>query len=91
MSLQIDTFTNQAFGANARPGNNAGGNTLFKALGHPLAANLAADLMQRLRAAGPIAIYDPDGSADSFDAFYRLRDCDIAEVFVSRIEDLERK
>lgn len=91
MSLQIETFTNQSFGANARPGNNAGGNTLFKALGHPLAAEAARRLMDRLQAGGPIAIYDPDGSAETFDAFYRLRDCDIAAIYVQRVEELERR
>src|SRR3972149_1466320 len=40
MVLNIETFTNP--GAKGwRPGNNVGGSTLFKALGHPLAAGKA--------------------------------------------------
>ena len=39
----------------------AGGNVLYKALAHPLAAEAVARLADRLRAAGPLAAYDPDG------------------------------
>ena len=40
-----------------------GGNVLYKALAHPLAAEAVAKLGGRLRQAGPLAVYDPDGSA----------------------------
>ena len=50
MALRIDTFNNQT-----------GGNALFKALGHPVGAERMAALIERLAAAGPVAIYDPLG------------------------------
>ena len=39
----------------------AGGNVLYKAFAHPLAAEAVARLAERLRAAGSLAVYDPDG------------------------------
>ena len=38
MTLQIETFKNADLSHGWRPGNNAGGATLFKALRHPLTA-----------------------------------------------------
>ncbi len=43
----------------------AGGNVLYKAFAHPLAAEVTARLADRLRAAGRLAVYDPDGVADA--------------------------
>lgn len=43
----------------------AGGNVLYKAFAHPLAAERVAAIATRLRAAGPLAVYDPDGVADA--------------------------
>ena len=43
----------------------AGGNVLYKAFAHPLAAEATARLATRLRTAGPLAIYDPDNVADA--------------------------
>jgi hypothetical protein len=40
-----------------------GGNVLYKALVHPLAAEAMAALAADLRAAGPLAVFDPDGVA----------------------------
>jgi hypothetical protein len=40
-----------------------GGNVLYKALAHPLAAEAVAVLGDGLKQAGPLAIYDPDGAA----------------------------
>ena len=40
-----------------------GGNVLYKALAHPLAAEVVAALGGRLRQAGRLAVYDPDGAA----------------------------
>lgn len=40
-----------------------GGNVLYKALAHPLAAEAFARLAAELRAAGPLAVFDPDGTA----------------------------
>ena len=43
----------------------AGGNVLYKAFAHPLAAEATARLAERLRTAGSLAVYDPDGVADA--------------------------
>jgi hypothetical protein len=40
-----------------------GGNVLYKALAHPLAAEAVARLYARLAARGPVAVVDPDGIA----------------------------
>lgn len=55
--LQIQTF-------DAR----AGGNVLYKALAHPLAAEAFAELYGRLQ--GRVALYDPDGIAEPMLAMY---------------------
>ncbi|MDD2877003.1 MAG: hypothetical protein PHT60_05355 [Acidiphilium sp.] len=47
--LDIDTFDNVR-----------GGNAVYKALAHPLAAEALAALTATLRAAGPVAVYDPE-------------------------------
>ena len=46
----------------------AGGNVIYKALAHPLAAKAVARLYAGL--AGPVAIYDPDGIAEALLAMY---------------------
>ena len=43
----------------------AGGNVLYKAFAHPLAAEAVEKLARRLRQAGRLAVYDPDGVADA--------------------------
>jgi hypothetical protein len=57
--LQIQTF-------DARQG----GNVLYKALAHPLAAEAVAALYARLSNAGPVVLYDPDGIAEALFALY---------------------
>jgi hypothetical protein len=57
--LQIQTFDQRA-----------GGNVLYKALAHPLAAEKIARLYARLREAAPVALYDPDGIAEALLALY---------------------
>src|SRR5208282_3455794 len=57
--LQIQTFDQRA-----------GGNVLYKALAHPLAAEKIVRLYARLREAAPVALYDPDGIADALFALY---------------------
>jgi len=54
MALRIDTFDNVR-----------GGNTLYKALTHPRAAQPGHALVGTLRADAPIAVYDPDGAANA--------------------------
>ena len=77
MPLQIETFRN-----------GVGGSSLYKALTHPLAAEQARALLERLAAAGPVAVYDPDGIIAAFDAFYPLGKVDIAGLYVQNVEHL---
>ncbi len=76
MSIKIETFSNAK-----------GGNSFFKALGHPLTVSKARALMDKL-ARGSVAVYDPLGMAQGFAEFYDLAALDIAAVFVQRLEDL---
>ncbi|MDQ2765175.1 MAG: hypothetical protein M3Y22_17370, partial [Pseudomonadota bacterium] len=46
----------------------AGGNVIYKALAHPLAAEAIGRLYTRLH--GSVALYDPDGIADALLAMY---------------------
>lgn len=55
--LNIETFDNRS-----------GGNVIYKALAHPLAAEAVAALYTRL--AQPVAIYDPDNIAEPLLALY---------------------
>jgi hypothetical protein len=57
--LQIQTFDAKS-----------GGNVIYKALAHPLAAEAIGRLYQRLT--GPVALYDPDGIADAMLALYPI-------------------
>ncbi len=74
MALAIRTFSNQT-----------GGDAFFKAIGHPLAVAPARALVDRLRAAGPIAIYDFGGGAEAFAALDDLAEVAIAGVFVQEV------
>ena len=47
-----------------------GGNALYKALAHPVAAEAAGDVAARLRGMQPFAAYDPDGIADALWAMH---------------------
>src|SRR5271170_7039919 len=47
-----------------------GGNVLYKALSHPLAAEAVAELFDRLQAAGPFAVYDPEGIVEPLYALF---------------------
>ena len=48
----------------------AGGNVLYKAFAHPVAAEAVQRLAARLRDAGPLAVYDPDGVAGALFALH---------------------
>ena len=76
MALRIDTFDN------AR-----GGNTLYKALAHPLAAAPGRALIESLKRCGAVAIVDPQGAAEGFAELFDLSALDIAGVYV---QDLAR-
>ncbi len=47
-----------------------GGNVLYKAFTHPLAAEAMATLASELRAAGPVAVFDPEGIAAALYALH---------------------
>ena len=84
MPLKIETFKNQGW----RPGGNFGGTSLFKALGHPYAAECSQTMLQRLQQAGPIAVYDPLGQASDFEVLYSLGGCQVTSAFVQDIDDI---
>ena len=64
-----------------------GGNVLYKALAHPLAAEAVSRLYGRLAAAGPIAVVDPDGIAQAL--FVLHPDTPpLAGIFVQDVREL---
>src|SRR4029077_10772173 len=73
MALRIDTFDNVR-----------GGNTLYKALTHPCAARLGHALVGALRRNAPVALYDPDGAANTFNQIFSLDEVEIAGVYVQQ-------
>ena len=75
MALRIETFSNVK-----------GGNAFFKAVGHPLAIAPARALLERLASRGPVAIYDPLGLAEAFDALHPLGTLDVAGLFVQDVD-----
>jgi hypothetical protein len=77
MALEIETFSNLT-----------GGNAFFKAIGHPLAMPKITALTDRLRRAGPVAVYDPQGFALGFAALHPLAGIEIAGVYVQKIEQI---
>ena len=54
-------------------------------MSHPLAARKACALIDRLKAAGPVALYDPFGFFGSFAEFYDTSRIDIRHVFVQDV------
>jgi hypothetical protein len=48
----------------------SGGNVLYKALAHPLAAEAFATLAEELRDSGPLALFDPEGTANALYALH---------------------
>jgi hypothetical protein len=80
MALRIETFSSLK-----------GGNSFFKAVTHPDAAEAAARLVRRLEAAGPIALYDPLGFAEGFAACSDLSRCRIVEAYVQAVEEIGRE
>ena len=62
-----------------------GGNVLYKAFAHPLAAEAIARLAERLQ--GPLAVYDPDNVADALFALHPEMPAP-AEVFVHDSEQI---
>jgi hypothetical protein len=79
MPLRIETFSNVS-----------GGNAFFKALTHPLAAEKAQELLQTLRASGPVAIYDPLNIAGTVAQAYGIADLPAAGYYVQDVEQRGR-
>jgi hypothetical protein len=80
MHLKIETFDNAK-----------GGNSVYKALSHPLAARAVPGLLERLRHGGPVAVYDPQGAAEGFAEFYDLAGVAIAGVFVQDLASIGKR
>src|ERR1700752_2968181 len=74
MALRIETFDNSR-----------GGNPLYKAVTHPFAARSAQMLLDTLANRGPVAIYDPRGALEPFDAVFELKAVEIAGVYVQQL------
>ena len=65
----------------------AGGNVLYKALAHPAAAEALARLADRLRSAGALAVYDPDGVCNALFALHPAMP-PAAEVYVHDVQQV---
>lgn len=76
MSIKIETFNNAK-----------GGNSFFKALGHPLVVDKARALMQQLTQES-LAVYDPLGMVQGFAEFHDLSRLNILGIYVQREEDI---
>jgi hypothetical protein len=80
MALRIDTFDNVR-----------GGNTLYKALAHPLAAAPGRALIKSLKRYGAVAIVDPQGAAEGFAELLDISTLDIAGVYVQDLARIGQK
>ncbi len=65
----------------------AGGNVLYKAFAHPVAAEAVQRLAARLRDAGPLAVYDPDGVSDVLFALHPAMP-EAAESYVHDVQQI---
>ena len=65
----------------------AGGNVLYKAFAHPVAAEAVQRLAARLRNAGPLAVYDPDGVAGALFALHPAMP-EAAESYVHDVQQI---
>ena len=68
----------------------AGGNVLYKALAHPLAAEALATLGDRLRRQGTLAVFDPEGVADMLFAMHPDLP-PVAELYVQDVSAVGRE
>ncbi|MCW3475934.1 hypothetical protein [Limobrevibacterium gyesilva] len=66
-----------------------GGNVLYKALAHPLAAEAIAALYARLSASGPVAVFDPD---DVIEALFTMHPDapGVSTLFVQDVQAIGR-
>ena len=75
--LPIKTFSNKD-----------GPDCFFKALGHPLVPTLAAELLEDLRTAREVAVYDPFDVLDAFAALHDVRDINFSDLYVQNINEV---
>lgn len=80
MPLKIETFNNTK-----------GGQSFFKAIGHPLAIEKAQRLLQQMQHCQRLAIYDPVGYLGTFCELYECHSLNISGIYVQRYEDLGRE
>ncbi len=80
MALQIETFSSLK-----------GGNSFFKAVTHPDAADRAASLVARLEAAKALAVYDPLGFLAGFAVCHDLGRCSVEGVYVQSVEAIGKE
>ncbi len=90
MALKFETFSNQDARGGWRPGNNFGGHSLFKALGHPRTMAQGRELAASLAKFQRLVVYDPEPSpaAEHFNAFFPVPRDNLAAVLVQRVEDI---
>ena len=74
--LEIETFDQRR-----------GGNVVYKALAHPLAAEAVARLYARLASAAPVALFDPDGIAPALLALHPAPP-PLAGIFVQDVREI---
>ena len=79
MALGIETFSSLK-----------GGNSFFKAVTHPEAADGAASLVKHLETSGGVAIYDPLGFLEGFAACHDLGGARIAGIYVQAMDEIGR-
>jgi hypothetical protein len=89
--LDINTFNNADHSRGWRPGNNSGGTSLFKALGHPAVAEQGRSWRVGLQNAGRIAIYDPLGDVHTVNALYNIQGLSPVAYYVQQVEHLGRE
>lgn len=77
MALKIETFSSLK-----------GGNSFYKAVTHPEAADKAASLIKVLERADSVALYDPLGFLDGFTACHDLASVSIAGLYVQAVTDI---
>jgi hypothetical protein len=78
MALRIETFDNVR-----------GGNTLYKALTHPQAAQQGHALVAALAREGRTAIIDPQGAAEGFAEIFGLEGVEIAGIYVQDVSRVD--
>lgn len=68
-----------------------GGNVLYKALSHPLAAERSQALAERLKAKGPFALIDPRGLAEALLALHPWLAAGVGELYVQDVREVGRE